>query len=216
MKRLNLFLLFSAFALSVLTLSCRRETEFETVDYRDIVPTSERDYKEGLDRDTSVQDIWSNNFAENSLDSFLLQNIPELKLKEEEDSYAYFPDRLSYTSKWARVLNIDSVFIHTVKWTFLDSVTTENAFYNWLDCFGNSCISLRVGDKVNFSDKNSLLFVGENEIVFLESDNYNNLDEISDVIFERSNENWKYILEQKAGKTANWLVLPSNVKATEL
>lgn len=216
MKRLNLLLLFSAIALVLLTFSCRREAEFESVDYRDIVPSAKKEYKEGLDKDTNEIDIWDNNFVENAIDSSLLQGIPNLKLREEEESYAYFPDRLSYTSKWARVLNIDSMLVHAVRWNFVDSVTTENAFYNWLDCFGDNCISVRVGEEVNFSDKHSIIYVGERQLILLESESFEDLEVFSNIIVGSTKEKWKYIVEQKARKTANWLALPANVKTTQL
>ncbi|SFT45606.1 hypothetical protein SAMN05216474_0664 [Lishizhenia tianjinensis] len=214
MKRYNVLL---ACSLALLTITaCSKKAEVEAVDYKDIMPTSEREYQEGLERDTlEHKEVF---YLANAVkeDSLLLENVQGLQLKKLTNDFAYFPDRLNYSQKWARVGNLDSLKFTVVKWTFSDSVLTENAFFNWLDCFGERCASVRVGEDANFSDLTIFLEVTQREILFASSSEIEDLAPIVEVLKDELLGEDKYILEQKSGKKANWLVLPADVKGTPI
>ncbi|MDX1445381.1 hypothetical protein [Lishizhenia sp.] len=214
MKRYNVLLVCS---LALFTIAgCSKKAEVEAVDYKDIMPTSDREYQEGLERDTlPKQEVY---YLDNAVseDSLLMQTFPELQLKNLSSEYAYFPDRLNYSERWARIANLDSSKFTLVKWTFSDSVLTENAFFNWLDCFGETCTSLRVGQDTTFSTLNTYVLVTHNELVYASSPEIDDLALFVDVIKKETSGKAKYILEQKAGKKTNWLVLPEDVKESKI
>lgn len=214
MKRYNVLL---ACSLAILTITaCSKKAEVEAVDYKDIMPSAQREYEEGLERDTlQQQEVF---FLDNAQaeDSLLMHAYPKLQLKNLNNEFAYFPDRLNYAEKWARIGNLDSLELTLVKWTFADSVLTENAFFNWLDCFGEKCMSLRVGQDTSFSDFNTYLIVTRREILFVNSAEIEDLKPYVYRLKEGLLSEEKYILEQRAGRNTNWLVLPADVKEAQI
>jgi hypothetical protein len=80
-----------------------------------------------------------------------------------------FPDRLTHVSREQELITIGADSILITAWEFVDSLTTINAFYNWLDCFGENCLEMNIGDEVRFSSKSVLTMVSNHHLIYLES-----------------------------------------------
>ncbi|MDG1840979.1 MAG: hypothetical protein P8I93_01380 [Crocinitomicaceae bacterium] len=85
------------------------------------------------------------------------------------DSLVFILDRFSSKEEKYLLSNKHSKFSYYA-WSFLDSLTTKNAYYNWLDCFGESCKSIKFFDTTLVIDKTPfLIFKGEKTILYIKS-----------------------------------------------
>jgi len=116
-----------------------------------------------------------------------------------------FADRFGpeKSEKWMAVNDQDSlVFLY---YRFKDSLRVKNAFYNWLDCYGERCRSYKVGDNWHFSNRNSLTLVGPNELIIVESGKTISVEKIRKIWQkDLKKENWLYLIEAKKGKKTVW------------
>lgn len=91
-------------------------------------------------------------------------------------------------------------------WKWSDSIKANQAFFNWLDQFGERKISLIVGDEVTVSKKGFLVLVQDKSMVYLEfgrtfkPEFY--LHKLTDCGFGK---HWKYILYQQPVKKTIWV-----------
>jgi hypothetical protein len=141
--------------------SCGEKKE-EVVDLKDIMPQSER-YKDGpadtLKKDTVYYgfDIW---LAEKAGIT-----VMELDLHEEP----VFQDRFNARSVKKLDLQFKDGVAFFGQWTFKDSIKTMNAFYNWIDCFGEKCKSIRFLEETKFQTDPMLVFLNDTSITYLSS-----------------------------------------------
>jgi len=98
-------------------------------------------------------------------------------------------------------------------WEFTDSLKTENAFYNWMDCFGDNCKSIKIGDKIKIQKRTLLMLVNEKHLLVVDTDSKLDCEKwISLLKSQQFGEEWKYIVYQpKKGKSV-WM----NYKNEEL
>ena len=147
--------------LILVLFSCKQEKE-EVIRMEDIMPQSER-YKNGpadtLKKDTVDYgfDIW---LAEKA-------GITVMELDLRED--AMFPDRFNARSMKKLNLQFKDGVAFFGQWIFKDSIRTMNAFYNWIDCFGEKCRSIRFLEETKFQSDPMLVFLNDTSITFLSS-----------------------------------------------
>ena len=85
------------------------------------------------------------------------------------DSSVFILDRFSSKEEKYLLTNKHSKFSYYA-WSFSDSLTTKNAYYNWLDCFGESRKSIKLFDTTLVIDKTPfLIFKGEKTILYIKS-----------------------------------------------
>lgn len=67
-------------------------------------------------------------------------------------------DRYGYNSvkkiRFSDKLNESNSFVDIYQYNFSDSLKLNNAFYNWLDCFGDKCLEIKIGEDIK-QTKNS-------------------------------------------------------------
>ena len=92
-----------------------------------------------------------------------------------------------------------------VKWRFSDSARVSNALFNWLDCFGSSCKSIRVAEERNLQPKAFHVFANDSILIYLESENRLNtanwekhFDKIGYQL------EWDFIMEQVPRGRVRW------------
>lgn len=201
-KQVFLFIFFSS-----ILFSCDNKQEEAIVNLSDITPTSNK-YKEGEKKDTLEKEI-----SYVSTLPFTYKNIIDsLKLNYEivqQLDTILFLDRFEVKSShkfyWKNV-NDSIVFLD---WEFKDSVKTATAFYNWLDCFGKNCKTIKVGEKVNFQKRNMLFFVNENHLIMIDADKKIDQEKWIKLLKDQNfGNNWKYIISQPRKGKAIW----SNLK----
>lgn len=97
------------------------------------------------------------------------------------------------------------------QWVFKDSSATFNAFYNWLDCFGEPCKSITIGQKKALQKDNCIILVNDTSLTFITSKEplktkqwFTYFDTLT------HSPNWKFIVHQDRKKTT-WNAMNNRV-----
>ncbi|WP_107037730.1 hypothetical protein [Brumimicrobium mesophilum] len=195
------FLLVSLF---LLWSSCSDDTEYEIVNSDEILPQSQGTYtyeEDSIELDevelSSTQRTLSQIFSTIDFDS---ENI----LKERE--ILFMPNRLGFTDKEEIYFTNDSIPYHFIEWVFEDSLKTVNAFYNWMDCFGNKCNSVRINEEINANKEAFVIWISNNKISYLSSTKTIKRRIYQDVLLNNEEKKWNYILQQAPRGKINWVV----------
>jgi hypothetical protein len=115
------------------------------------------------------------------------------------------PDRFNPTSatKLALTKGKDSVLFS--QWIFQDSSQTQNAFYNWLDCFGQTCKSFKIGQQGRFQYESFIMFVNDTSLTYISAQIKLNPKQWVQY-FEKNNaiDTWRYVVYQPNRAKASW------------
>lgn len=116
-----------------------------------------------------------------------------------------FPDRFGavFTEKWYSKTEVDSLVF--MRWTFDSKLKTENALYNWLDCYGPKCRAIPFGSETYFSKRGTMILWIQNELFFIESSR--KIVESDWMIFiqdSRKRIDWKFFIFQQPNKKIVW------------
>ena len=191
----NLLYLFTV----LFIFSCSSENE-KVVKLDDIVSGSK---EKKVEKDTIAF-----NDTTQKLSFFVNRLCDSLKINKKTasiDSSFDFPERF-------HPIKIDKVTFHQgdlisyKHWKWSDSIKATQAFFNWLDQFGDRKISLIIGDEVSVSKKGFLVLVQDKSVVYLEfgrtfkPEFY--LHKLTDCGFGK---HWKYILYQQPVKKTIWV-----------
>lgn len=178
-------------------LACGEGKKDEVIDMKDITPQAKRDYDTTEKEPDLINDF---GFNRTLADEFGVQVM-------EIDSIAepMFPDRFSTIKKQKIALQLKADQIIFCQWIFKDSLKTMNTLFNWIDCFGSKCKSIKYRFNENFQSDHMLIFVNDTSITYLSS--ALPLDEKSwQQYFEKVNgiEEWDNVIIQKAKRKAGW------------
>jgi hypothetical protein len=189
------------FVVLLFLISCNGKKE-EIIDFDDLSPDSINKSKEIVNKSTKKYVFADslNDFTKQIIDSFAFD-----KTQIFEIDTTFFPDRFGakLSEKWYLKSEKDSlVFYH---WKFSDSIKTFNTFYNWLDCYGSTCKSIRVGEKVSFSKRSICFFVENTDLYYIEASNLIDYEKFMQVFDEKDSfKKMKFVVIQKARKKAEW------------
>jgi hypothetical protein len=192
MKRLIII-----FLLPLIIVSCSENKEDDVVDIHDVIPEQEEkpetDGQESSDSLLALIDISMAEEAGISIDQLGAFDKP------------MFPDRFGAVRNRKLVLNPGKDSLLFCQWVFRDSVLTKNALYNWLDCFGAPCKSIKINEKKNFQRDHLLLFMNDTSITYLSSPSEIEMDKWV-TFFEKKEkkQQWRMVIKQKAGGKAAW------------
>lgn len=199
MKLLLIYIIISCFL-----VACHdNHKEPELLEMEDLIPKSSRDnYEENLDVEIPSDTL-------SSLAQNLMTKFTEAILMDNKEDASYFPDRLSYMERDEVNLILDEREIKLIVWKYEDSLQTLNAYYNWLDCFGKYCQSIRIGDKIRLKESKTIsTWVGNKHLVFLMANdriNYKLWSAFIDKNYEH--ERWNLHFIQQKGSSINWIAL---------
>ncbi|MBM3186494.1 MAG: hypothetical protein FJZ67_09335 [Bacteroidetes bacterium] len=88
---------------------------------------------------------------------------------------------------------------------YVDSNQMKNAFFNWLDCYGIECRSIKLYEETKIEPENLLFIAAEKSIdIFRSKSSYKPEDWINFVRFSIKNNEFKFILFQKKNRKAQW------------
>lgn len=190
-------LVVSILLISVL-ISCGGGRKEEVVDLKDIIPQSER-YKDGPS-DTIKKDTIDYGF-----DIWLAEKagitVMEIDLHDEP----MFQDRFNARTVKKLDLQFKDGMALFGQWIFKDSIRTMNAFYNWIDCFGEKCKSIRFLEETKFQPEAMLVFLNDTSITYvtsalpLDEKKWQNYLRLHDGI-----ELWDLVIIQKKQRKAGW------------
>lgn len=197
---------FKFLVLLVFFYSCSNNKKDEVLDLNEIASGSKR-YKEGVrevekkkKKEISFSDTLDVRFK-GILDSLKSSNLNVQKL-----DIISFPDRFGAKSITKFYWKEKADSINFIDWEFSDSLKTENAFYNWIDCFGENCRSIKIGEKIKIQKRGILVLVNEKHLIVIDSDKkIDYLNWVSVLKTQLFGENWKYIVFQPKKGKAVWM-----------
>ena len=123
----------------------------------------------------------------------------------------HFMDRFNAKSFIKNKLYIENDSIIHYRWSFKDSTTAKNALYNWLDCFGNNCSSIKMYESFKSEKQNTLIFINQKSISLISSKN--SLSKDLWMNFEKSvfsKDSMQLLIVQQPGKNALWYRFQKN------
>lgn len=185
--------------------SCENDSiKSETVDLDEFLPKSKKEYNYEEDTVSQVEE-----HTPDSIELLIQSRIDNAAFiyGEELSNKKHFPDRLDYTQRFYHELIIDSVLYELVIWEFEDSIHTINAFYNWMDCFGKKCKSIRIGEKKWIYEGAFQLFVDDTKLIYIASNNSINQKLWNDLFQPELKNKWNYSLYQPLSRKVRWLEL---------
>lgn len=181
----------------LLATSCQEEKK-EVVDLNDILPQSERygeDHNDEVIEEIDSSALLLKRFVDHGME---ISGVEEL-------SGSLFPERFGPERNEKFIFKTDLGTFDYYRWNFEDSSKVMNAFFNWIDCFGESCKSAFVGQEKNFQKNPFRLFVNNTSLIFVESEE--NFDTESWIEFlekEGFEEDWAFILTQNKRGRVKW------------
>lgn len=178
-------------------VACGQKEKETILDMKDISPQAEGDYTQNKKDTIKTVDY---GFNTKIADEIGVQ-VMEMDLLEE----SMFPDRFEPTAVKKLMLQLKEDQILYCQWTYKDSIKTMNAFYNWIDCFGEKCKSIKFGQSVNFQKDNFILFVNDTSLTYISSQiKLKSEDWLR--YFELKNElvDWRILIHQGTRAKANW------------
>lgn len=197
----------TVFLAVLLLFSCSKEAEIEVVDSSEILPQAKEDY--GILELDKTNTIDSNAFQATPYQIELSERMPSLLFNQENElkdiKTMFMPDRLGFNDKNDTYFLKDSIPFHLIEWTFPDSSKTINAFYNWLDCFGANCKSIRIEEAVNVSKEAFIIWVFENKLVYLASNRIISEKDWEDLI-NNETDSYYYLLKQSPNGKTTWKI----------
>ena len=117
----------------------------------------------------------------------------------------HFIDRFNAKTLIKNKLYFANDSITHYRWGFKDSTEKNNAFYNWLDCFGKDCISVKLYEPFKSEKKNALIFINQKSISYitgrqiLSKDLWMNFEK---TVFAK--DSLHFLIIQQPGKNAVW------------
>jgi len=186
------------FLLIGLTLFACEQKKQKVIDMSDITPHSERDTNGNAKEDK--KDVIDYGFDLKIADEIGLQVMEIDSISE-----PLFPDRFSPKKIKKLTLQLKENPITYCHWTFKDSIRTKNALYNWIDCFGPNCKSIKYGQKMNFQKDNFILFESDTSLTYISSPSKLSVDDWLKY-FELTSElkDWKLLIYQGTRAKATW------------
>lgn len=185
-----------------------QDKEPEVLEYEDIIAGSDRDGS-GDDQDVTE--------SGDSL-AFLRNGLQEAGIGADwigGSTAMLFPDRFGpeTTRKYLLAAGTDTLSYYT--WVYSDSMRVMNALYNWIDCFGDKCKSVYLGENANMQRNPFQLWVSDSTLVFIEA-----REKMDYTVWEKYLESqgypkeWNYVIEQGKGGKARWFVYEDEKKKT--
>ncbi|PKR81003.1 hypothetical protein CW751_07500 [Brumimicrobium salinarum] len=187
-----------------LITSCATDTqqEAEVISSKEILPQAERQY------DYVEDSVKTDTFQLSKRTEKILKRASSIRLdsteKLKKNNQLFMPNRLGYVDKEEIYLFKDSNYFQYLTWTFEDSTKTMNAFYNWLDCFGTKCESLRINEIKNVQKNSFVIWVNQQTIHYIESLKTVNRIDWEKILFENNDLGWYYVIHQAKQGAVYW------------
>lgn len=187
------------FFLLLLFVACKQKPKEKVLDMKEIIPHSDRDYN------GDPRDLENSDSVDFGFDLEFANEVGITILGTCEYDEKLFPDRFTPTNTIKLNLIRERDTVVYCNWSFKDSIHTKNAFYNWIDCFGPKCKSIKLGQKVNFQKDNFILLVGDTSLIYFSAKEKLEVDDwLNYLTLKYDIVNWKVIIKQTARGKAVW------------
>jgi hypothetical protein len=100
-------------------------------------------------------------------------------------------------------LKEDAIFFG--QWVYKDSIKTMNALFNWMDCFGPKCKSLKYLQPTNFQKESMLIFVNDTSLTYISSPLKLDKNQWQQYLEKnKGTTEWDIVIVQKKAAKASW------------
>ena len=194
-KRPHFFLFY--FVILLFTYSCSKNGEEDFIKYSEIGPQSKSKKSSIIDKHDEEDSTTSLVHSET-----LNLNIEGIYTISTED----FTDRFEHIESDKLLITVDTDSILFKTWTYADSLSTMNAFYNLLDCFGPDCELIDLFSNEYSEKKYNLVLVSNEQIHWIHSKNNQSLLSWTNYLKRAyPTPSFHYIMEQRKNKKVEWL-----------
>jgi hypothetical protein len=179
--------------------SCSESKDENTVDLEQIRPKS-------ANTDNN-QPIVQTDSSEILLKKYKIDSIDLKLIKVQDIKGSNFLNRFPNINSGLRTLiqKDTSIQFQHEFYEYRDSNQMKNAFFNWLDCNGKDCMSIKLFEEIKIEKQNLLVITTSGSIdIIRSSNNLNPEDWINYVRFSRKIKDFKYIIFQKKNQKAKW------------
>lgn len=184
------------FTLGLLTVACTSEKE-DIKDLSDILPESERDY----DQKDSIEVDDSDTLKTYQAQFEIIGSLDSISVYDED----LFPDRVGPEKIEKFQLYFEDEEVIFVKWKFSDSARVSNALFNWSDCFGPKCKSIRIGEEKNLQRDAFQVFANDTVLFYVESSAQLDSRKWDNYFGQQGYKmDWNYRLEQSRSGRVRW------------
>ena len=180
-------------------ISCSKNQESKFIKYSEIGDAhyaNENHNNQDSIGNYNVQKVLNTEYLELDVDAIVTLREPE------------FMDRFKNgkSEKYLLLKKTDSILFKI--WSYDDSSSTINAFYNLMDCFGENCNSIDLYSD-SYSEKYyNLLFVTESKVFWIKAKENQKINTWENFIKqEYDTGKYNFIIEQKSNESINWLEL---------
>ena len=190
----------SLFCLILLVfLGCKNDSKNEKVDLEDIRPKSNSKSNKIEKTNIDSNDFFLRDYTMDSVDLKLARLITL--------SNSTFLNRFPSKKNALRTLYLTdtTIQIQHEHYEYVDSNQMKNAFFNWLDCNGKNCKSIKLYEETKIEPDNLLLIATAQSIdIFRSKSLFKAEDWINYVRFSKKTNVFKYILFQKKNRKSQW------------
>lgn len=182
-----------------LFFGCKNDTKNKPLDLEEIRPKSTI---KSLKNDKTNIDSNEVFLHEYKLDSIDLKLAGLISL----DNYSFL-NRFPNKKNALRTLYLtdSTIQIQHEHYEYVDSNQMKNAFFNWLDCNGKECRSIKLYEETKIEPENLLFIATENSIdIFRSKSSFKPEDWLNFVRFANKNNELKFVLFQKKNQKAQW------------
>jgi hypothetical protein len=180
--------------------ACSAEGDNETIDLEKIRPKSEMtNNKVVKDQVIDSSEILLHAYENDSV------NLKLTKLRI--SNISLFLHRFPHKISGLRTLIKEDTMIQIQHefYEYVDSNQMKNAFFNWLDCNGKQCKSIKLYEETKIEPQNLLVIVTSKSIdIFRSQSTLNSADWVNYIRFSKKINDFKYIVIQKKNQKSQW------------
>jgi hypothetical protein len=169
----------------------------------DFLPKSSRSYED--DVIDFANDTINYATPEDSILS-LFQSVFQTS-KRSNEHISQFPNRFDYRLNDVLTIENEIDSLKLYYWHFNDRNQTLSVFYNWLDCFGVSCLPIKIGSETqNMSTSAFSIWVSDVWLIYLVFEQPIVQKELSEKLLKLINqEEWLFEFYQQPNQKINWV-----------
>jgi len=194
-----IILILSSFAF----FSCKEKQKKVIVDYDALRPKPERQYE--IDPDTvTIPALTPEDVSMSFRPLFALIHQKDLFIPSDKEIYPYRFGAREYLAVTQKDINDNDMGT----WFFLlykDSVMTDNAYLNWMDCFGKDCQNLGLGSGDNIAENTGQIWTNDTLIIaYIGNQGGTFYPKENSSIDKEFKDNLRFGLKWSRGQTGSW------------
>ncbi len=148
-------------SIGLVLFSCTSRAK-NPIDLDEIMPTIEDDKAADTIRDSGLDST-----------RILIDNLKTSGFRPDSVQWitnTLFPDRFRPTNSTKFQCTEQGQQIRFYLWNYDDSAKVKSAFFNWIDCFGDGCNSIFVGQEENLQKNAFHLWMNDTSLIFVEAE----------------------------------------------